>query len=174
MPIKINLIIPKVPLGTLHYHGRQITMINMVTIVCSLVISTMLSIPVLTAQASQFSLDKRAKDQQLIFEGTVLKIGPQTPASGVFAFYRLAKYRVDRVFTGSYSASEIVVDHLALTTRELEGIKENDHVCIKVTTKPKLFSTTYVNGIREQGTAISQFHQGEQVSVGNCGDRSRT
>ena len=96
-----------------------------------------------------------------IFDGTVLQIGPRVPASGRMAFYRLAKYQVDRVVYGTYSGREIVVDYLSLTTRELDGIKKGDRVCIAVRPSKKVLLRMDVPGIREENEYFESFYLGE-------------
>jgi hypothetical protein len=103
-------------------------------------------------------------EKSLIFEGTVLKIGPPVPASGQFAFYRLAKYRVEKVHYGHYEGNEIVVDHLSLTTHELDGLKEGDRVCVHASRLKEIFMRTYVSGIREESEKVDTFYIGGEVN----------
>ena len=105
--------------------------------------------------------------EELIFEGTVLKIAPPVPASGFAAFYRLAKYRVERVCRGRYAKSEIVVDHLSLTTNELNAIKVGDRVCVSVEPSKKIFARFNVKGIREESERIKIFYIGSDVPPPN-------
>jgi len=103
-------------------------------------------------------------ENTIVFDGTVLSIGPAVPASGLFAWYRLAKYRVERVYYGHYSNAEIVVDHLSLTTHELDGIRIGDRVCIAVARSNEIFMRTNVRGIREEAEQVDLFYVGGEVS----------
>ena len=105
----------------------------------------------------------KSSSKDLVFEGTVLNIAPSVPASGVFAFYRLAKYRVERVCRGRYTRSKIVVDHLSLSTKELDAIKVGDRVCLSVKPSQKIFTRTNVEGIREKSEKIKTFYIGGEV-----------
>lgn len=102
-------------------------------------------------------------DGTLVFEGTVLKIGHPMPASGFNAFYRLAKYRVERVCRGKYTKSEIVVDHLSLTTKELNAIKVGDRVRVTVVSSKKIFTRFDEEGIREKSDKVKVFYVGGEV-----------
>lgn len=107
-------------------------------------------------------------DKILIFEGVVLKIGPPVPGSGTFAFYRLAKYRVDRVTYGHYKAREIVVDHLSVTTHELDGLDEGSRVCVIVERTNPMSIGHYAKGIREREELVDTFYVGRVVHSGSC------
>lgn len=105
-----------------------------------------------------------ADTTSLAFEGTVLKLGPRVPGSGVMAFYRLAKYRVERVSSGHYSGSEIVVDHVSMTGDELETLRIGDRVCVSVLESNKIFSVSRVPGIREESERVELFYIGGDVN----------
>jgi hypothetical protein len=104
----------------------------------------------------------------VMFEGVVLKIGPSVPPSGGMAFYRLAKYRVDRITYGHYEAREIVVDHLSLTTHELDELREGMRVCVAVERNAKIFSRFNVEGIREENETVDAFYGGLLVEPRSC------
>jgi hypothetical protein len=100
----------------------------------------------------------------IVFEGRVLKIGARMPASGLFIFYRLAKYHIDHVCSGIYPENEIVVDHLSLfTAEELEGVKVGDRVCVAVEARKEIGSLTYENGLREKSAKVDTFYIGGEV-----------
>ena len=101
----------------------------------------------------------------LIFEGTVLSIGPSVPPSGTSAWYRLAKYRIERVYYGHHDGAEMVVDHLSLTTHELDGIKVGDRVCVAVERSKEIFLRTNVSGIREEFEKVDFFYVGGEISA---------
>jgi hypothetical protein len=94
----------------------------------------------------------------LLFEGTVLQIGPPVPGSGGVAFYRLAKFRVDRIVIGNYSRAEIVVDQLSLTGKELDDLRLGDRVCVTVEKSKEIFSRMNVSGLREETEQIDTFN----------------
>lgn len=101
----------------------------------------------------------------LIFEGTVLQIGPDSGrVSGRAAVYQLVKYRVNHVCHGSYSEKEIVVDHLILYRKQLSGIRVGDKVCVSVNKSSEIFVRNNVNGIRTPSEAITTFFIGGQVT----------
>jgi hypothetical protein len=114
-------------------------------------------------------------DGLLVFEGTVLQIAPPVAPSGVFANYRLAKYRVERVCRGHYEQPEVIVDHLSLTARELDGIKIGDRVCVSVELSKEIFVRTNVEGIREESERVETFYIGGRVAAPGspceCGDK---
>ena len=107
-------------------------------------------------------------EKTLVFEGVVLKVGPQVPGSGVFTFYRLAKYRVDRVSYGHYEEPEIVVNHLSLTTHELDGLEEGSRVCVMVERSKDILSRHDVNGIREENEQADMFYLAQAFHSGAC------
>jgi hypothetical protein len=100
----------------------------------------------------------------LVFEGTVLQIGPDSGrVSGRAAFYQLVKYRVDRVCEGSYSEKEIVVDHLILYHKQLSGVRVGDKLCVAVNKSSEIFARNDVDGIRAPSDVITTFFIGGQV-----------
>ena len=112
------------------------------------------------------SADDPANKKLIVFEGTVLKIGTRMPASGLFIFYRLAKYHINRVCTGSYPKDEIVADHLSLfTAQELEGVKVGDRVCVAVepTEESEIGMRTFEKGLREKSEKVDTFYVGGEV-----------
>ncbi len=95
----------------------------------------------------------------IVFEGTLKKLAPDLGfASGLLAVYRLAKYRVDRVCEGKYEGSEIVVDHLIFTTKEFEGIKLNDRVCVTVKISNRVAMRYDAEGIRSPSDDVKTFY----------------
>jgi hypothetical protein len=104
------------------------------------------------------------RDVDLIIEGTVLSMSPPTPGSGVIAFYRLVKYKVNRVCKGRYSDSEIVVDHWVVTTKELEGVKIGDKVCFAVNRSKRILRRWNADGIRATSDLVPVFYIGNAVA----------
>ena len=110
------------------------------------------------------SADDPANTKMIVFEGTVLKVGARMPASGQFIFYRLAKYRINRVCSGSYAQNEIVVDHLSLFKgEELKSIERGDRVCVAVRKERELSSLSYEDGLRDKSDKIDAFYVGGEV-----------
>src|ERR1051326_6248112 len=116
-------------------------------------------------QTSTFAVDKSSPkpDADLVIEGTVLQMSPPTPASGVIAFYRLVKYRVDHVCKGRYSGSEIIVDHWIVTTKELDGVKVGDKVCFAVNKSKTIGRRVSFAGIRSPSEVVKIFYLGNAV-----------
>ena len=100
----------------------------------------------------------------LMFEGTVLDIGEDVPPSGECAFYRFAKYRVERVTLGHYSGRDIVVNHLSLSSDELDSIKIGDRVCVSVSVSKEILSTRYEKRFREPSERVETFYIGGEVN----------
>jgi len=95
----------------------------------------------------------------------VSQIGPDPGyLSGDTPAYRLVKYRVERIITGRYVGKEIVVDHLILTGKELEGIKVDDRVCVKVRAYEKIELRVNAKGIRKASQAVRVFYIGGKVN----------
>lgn len=123
---------------------------------------TLLFVFAAALQGSGFaSRDAKAK---LSFEGTVMKIGPPIFRSGFVTAYRLVKYRVERVCTGSYQQAEIVVDHLVLTGKELDGVNVGDRVYVTLKKAKKISPRYNVAGIREASDKLNVFYIGGTVS----------
>jgi hypothetical protein len=139
----------------------------------SFVLGVGLSRLIIRQDVTPVSTVNTADETSLIFEGTVLKIGPPVPGSGGFAFYRLAKYRVERVHYGHYEGNEIVVDHLSLTTHELDGLNEGNRVCVQATRSKKISLRTDVSGIREQSKKVETFYIAGEVNPAVNFDSSR-
>lgn len=69
----------------------------------------------------------------LIFEGTIIKIG-RSPGivCGVTAPYRIAKYKVEKIYEGRYDKAEIVVHHLFCRPDILEDLTAGDRVLVLI------------------------------------------
>jgi len=111
-------------------------------------------------------LGKTSADEMLAFEGTVSQIGPDPGyLSGDLPAYQLVKYRVERILTGRYEGKEIVVDHLILTGKELEGIKVGDRVCDTVRASEKIDLLVNAKGIRKASQAVKVFYIGGKINL---------
>jgi hypothetical protein len=93
-------------------------------------------------------------------------------SSGYFVFFRLAKYRIEKVCRGKYDKKEIIVDHLSLYTgEELEGIKVGDRVYFAVEpAKKESLGKTLVGGIRESYDSLDAIYVGGEVIQANGED----
>lgn len=102
--------------------------------------------------------------KSVVFEGTVEKLAPDLGIlSGRIVVYRLVKYRVERVCAGKYDGKEIVVDHLILEGKELEGVNVGDRVCVTVTISDKILSRYNAEGIRDPSEPVKTFFLGEAI-----------
>jgi hypothetical protein len=69
----------------------------------------------------------------IIIMGTVKKLGkPPLFVSGISKVCQLAEYNVDKVCIGEFAGQDIMVEHLILTGKELNGVEEGDKVLIMV------------------------------------------
>ena len=110
-------------------------------------------------------LGKAPVDEALAFEGVVSRIGPDPGyLSGSLPAYQLVKYRIERIVTGRYEGKEIVVDHLILTGKELEGIKVGARVRVTVRASEKIDLRVNAKGIRKASQVVKVFYIGEEVN----------
>lgn len=106
--------------------------------------------------------------EKIVFEGLVERISPDSGIlSGNVAVYRLAKYRVKRICKGRYQGKRIVVDHLILTGKELEGIKVGDQVCVLAQKSNKILARFNANGIRRPSDRVKTFYVAGIVEAGS-------
>jgi hypothetical protein len=111
-------------------------------------------------------LGKASIDNALAFEGVVLRIGPDPGyLSGSIPAYQLVKYHIERVITGRYEGKEIVVDHLILTGKELEGIKVGARVRVIVRASEKIGLRVNAIGIRKASQVVKVFYIGEEANL---------
>lgn len=100
----------------------------------------------------------------LIFEGTVLRIGPSSSrVSGRSAVYQLVKYKVERVCKGSYSEEEIVIDHLILYHHQMKLLRIGEKFCVGAKRTSEIFVRNDVKGIREPSDSVTVFFIGGTV-----------
>ncbi len=124
-----------------------------------------ISFALLTLLTSSGTAGLRKDGQWLIFEGTVVKVGKAPPAvCGVLAPYRLAKYHVDRVYEGSYSQSEIVVDHLFCKMDVLEDFKVGDKVIVVIDLQKRPAEIWNDEEVRRKDDKIKRFYVAKSVS----------
>jgi hypothetical protein len=100
---------------------------------------------------------------KLVFKGTVVQIGTYPGfLTGSIVSYQLVKYKIIQVCSGNYSKSEIVVDHLILSGKELTCLKVGDEVYVEIKSN-KVFRRYNSNGIRNQSEKIDKFYVAGQV-----------
>jgi len=116
---------------------------------------------------TSFQVEAKAQSMRgrLIFEGTVLQIGPPVFHSGRVTAYRLVKYKVERVCKGNYDQREIVIDHLILTGKELNDLEIGDKVFVTAKRSKKISPRYNAPGIREASESISNFFIGSVVNT---------
>jgi len=101
---------------------------------------------------------------EIVFEGIVLKISPPVAVSGRISAYRLVKYRLEKVCKGKYEQADIVVDHLILIGKELEGFEVGDRVWLTVYTVKKLSPRYNAEGIRGESEPVAVFYVAKSLS----------
>jgi hypothetical protein len=102
---------------------------------------------------------------RLVFEGTVIRIGKAPRfVCGVTSPYRLAEYRVERVYEGKYDKREIVVDHLFCTLDVLSDIQPGDRVLVVADRQTKLPEITYDGEIRKNTDRMDRFYVARRVA----------
>ncbi|MGH9928574.1 MAG: hypothetical protein ACREA9_04995 [Pyrinomonadaceae bacterium] len=119
----------------------------------------------LTSFVSGLEGKQSRKGSQLVFEGTVIRIG-KAPRflCGTVAPYRLAEYRVERVYVGKYDKREIVVDHLFCSVEVLSDLKPGDKVLIVVDTQKKMLERSNDGEIRKDGDRVDSFYVARRVA----------
>lgn len=113
------------------------------------------------------TIQVRNKDssQKIVFVGTVRRIASDTGIrSGDLAIYRLVSYKVEHVCQGEYNEKAIVVDHLILTGKELDGIKVGDRVCVSVEKSKNVLARFNAEGIRSSNETVKIFFVGGKVA----------
>src|SRR5262245_2506490 len=120
-------------------------------------------------------LGKASIHEELAFEGVVLQIGPDPGyLSGDTPAYQLVNYRIERIITGRYEGKEIVLDHLILTGKELEGIKAGARVCVTVRVSKEIGLRVKAKGIRKASQAVKVFYIGGKGKLSKGELRTRT
>ena len=105
----------------------------------------------------------------IVFQGRVIKLARDPGRkSGGDLFYRLVKYKVERVCEGEYAGSEIVVDHLMMSGRELKGLKVGGIVCVTVEKRKTLLARWNAPGIREPSETVNVFYRDQNLTRGLC------
>jgi hypothetical protein len=102
---------------------------------------------------------------RLVFEGTVIRIG-RAPrfVCGVTSPYRLAEYRVERVYAGTYDKREIVVDHLFCRIDVLSDIQPGDKVLVVADRQTIMPERTYDGEIRKDTDKVDHFYVARRVA----------
>lgn len=127
------------------------------------------SILLLLSGMSHAPAVKEDGPELIVFQGRVIKVDRSPKEnSGQNLVYRLAKYKVERVCEGEYTGSEIVVDHMVLTGRELKGLKVGDVVCVTVEKKKDIIERWNAPGIREPSEVVSMFYRALNLTRASC------
>lgn len=109
--------------------------------------------------------DRADCEGTVVFEGTVLSVGEVPGIScGVMAVYQLAKYRVEKVYSGTLDVREVVVDHLACDRAVLDGISPEVRVVV-IARKSKAISQRWnAEGIRTPQDEVPVFYIAERIA----------
>ena len=104
-----------------------------------------------------FGQTQNGDNNWLVFEGTVIKVG-KSPGivCGVTAPYRIAKYKVEKIYQGQYNKTEIVVHHLYCRTDVLEDLKEGNRVLVMIDLRSPPAQ------ISPDGEILKNFQKGEK------------
>lgn len=127
----------------------------------------------LTSFVSSLEGGQSRKGSLLVFEGTVVRIGKAPKIlCGVVSPYRLAEYRVERVYDGKYDKREIVVDHLFCSFDVLSDLQPGDKVLIVVDTQKKMLERSNDGEIRKDTDRVTSFYVARRVarSTSCCGN----
>lgn len=110
-----------------------------------------------------------SKDKRLVFEGTVLEIGPSPGySSGTVQAFQLIKYRINNVCEGNYEGKEIVVDNLLLDADELKDLKVGEVNCVGVE-KSKDIGSRWNDGVlRHESDKVDAYYVVLDVFIRNC------
>ena len=116
----------------------------------------------------QRATTQTATSATLLFEGTIEKMAPDLGMlSGVITVYRPVRYRVEKVCRGEYKEKLIVVDHLILSGKELEGLSVGDRVCVSVTASDKIITRYDAEGIRNPSDIVKTFFVSDRTQPVN-------
>lgn len=127
------------------------------------------SILLLLSGISQAPAVKEGGPELIVFQGRLIKVDRSLrEKSGQNLVYRLAKYKVEQVCEGEYTDSEIVVDHMVLTGRELKGLKVGDRVCVTVEKKKNITVRFNAPGIREPSDIVDMFYRAQNLTRAPC------
>lgn len=103
------------------------------------------------------------EQDEVVFIGTVKRVSPgPVVLSGDIPSYRLVKYRINRVLVGEFFTRDIVVDHLILTGRELDGVKVGDKLKVRVRKVTSIDVRTNFTGIRERAEKVETYFIAEE------------
>lgn len=115
---------------------------------------------------------KSGEKKWLIFEGQVLKIG-KSPGMvcGVTAPYRIAKYRIEKIYEGVYDGAEIIVHHLFCRTDVLEDLKAGDRVLVMIDLRSPPAQISPDGEILKGESKVEQYYSAKRVTkVTTCCD----
>lgn len=127
------------------------------------------SVAVLLSVVTASSLRSFDSDDQMIFSGEVIEIGPSPGfGSGGVRAYQLVKYRVLDVCEGSFQGKEIIADHLILDPRELDNLKIGQRVCIGAKKAKKIAPRYDDEKIRKSTDHVEIFYIVHDIFIRHC------
>jgi hypothetical protein len=98
------------------------------------------------------------RDRAIVVEATLLAHSDHSGIRcGVLYVHQVAKYRIDRLVTGSYSGDVIVVDHPACDGDVFRDIPVGSSVRLYIRATPSYNVRTNWPGIREKDTAVDVY-----------------
>jgi hypothetical protein len=128
-------------------------------------IKTILCMIVLFMTLPTNQVKRRESPRKLVFVGTVQLLASDPGIlSGDLAIYRLASYNVEQVCEGEYTGKKIVVDHLILTGKELQGVKVGDRVCVSAEKSKSVLARFNAEGIRSPHDRVKVFFVGGRIT----------
>lgn len=113
--------------------------------------------------------EKSKSSSNIVFKGSIVKIGPKVSPSGDTVNYQLVKYKIDEIYKGTYKKDIIIVDHLILFGNELESFRANDEVIVVVNKTKKISLIQFAEGIREVNSKVKNFYIAKEL-MKNCND----
>lgn len=127
------------------------------------------SILLLLSGMSYAPVVKEDGPELIVFQGRVIKrTRDSSEKSGGDLVYGLVKYKIERVCEGEYTGSEIVVDHLMISGRELKGLKVGDVVCVTVEKQKTISTRRNAPGIREPSEVANMFYRAQNLTRASC------
>jgi hypothetical protein len=119
----------------------------------------------LTSFVSSFAGGQSRKGSRLVFEGTVVRIGKAPKfLCGAVAPYRLAEYRIERLYEGKYDKREIVVDHLFCSFEVLSDLEPGDKVLIVADIQKTMLERSNDGEIRKDSDSVDSFYVARRVA----------
>lgn len=104
------------------------------------------------------------KNDRIAFVGTVTLMSPANVVlSGDIPSYRLVKYKISKMYKGRLRASEVVVDHLIVSGKELASLCVGDKVKVVAIESPTIDIRTNYAGIRNRDELVKSYYIAKDV-----------